>query len=329
MKILAIGDLHIQRERLNDADTFLQQLSKFLKSHPVDIIVIMGDTLHNHADVYTPCFNKMLKYIQLCESHAETYVLIGNHDWCSNTEFLNDNHPFLGWKSEHNIIDRVVNFDEIVLIPYVPDRRMIEALDTSPGWRNAHLIFGHQLLNGVKMGPVITKGVEEWKEEYPMLISGHIHDKQRPQKNLYYTGSAMQVSFGEQIDHTVAIITLDNGKIGIEEIDINPPRKKTIYTDMKSLPDLVIEEKENLKIKLSISGDAEEFKTFKKSLRFQELEKKGVKIVFKQKKTVKMNLPTTTLRNFPDILFELCQEDGMRDLFYETMGGKVELIFED
>ena len=53
LTILAIGDLHIQPNTLADINVFLSQLDKWLSKNPVDMIVILGDTLHTHETVYT------------------------------------------------------------------------------------------------------------------------------------------------------------------------------------------------------------------------------------------------------------------------------------
>lgn len=341
-RILAIGDLHIQPDTLAEVNVFLKQLDKWLSNNPVDSIVILGDTLHTHETVYTECLNKMLEYIRLCEKYAPTEVLVGNHDFCSNQAFLNDQHPFVGWKKTHNIVDRVkvshVKGKKIVLCPYVPDGRFQEALRTvGEEWKDALCIFAHQLFDGAKMGPITAKGVEKWDENHQMVISGHIHDKQLVQENLWYTGSSMQVSFGEREDHTISLITIpDEGIPLIEEVNIHPPTKKTVYFDISKAKDALLKlpEEENVRLKVTLSGDSEEFKTFKKSTEYKKLLDKGVKVVFKQKRNVAVpNLPTTTLKSFPDILFSLVEDTPeMVGMYNEVFGGQatadVEIVFE-
>ncbi len=333
-RILAIGDLHIQPDNLPDITIFLAQLRKYLETQVVDLIVILGDTLHTHETVYTVCMNRMLEYISLCEEFAPTEVLVGNHDWIHNGAYLSDDHPFVGWREKHSIVDRVkvreVKGEKIVLLPYVPDGRFLEALQTvGEEWRTAKCIFAHQLLDGAQMGPVAAKGVEKWDESHPLVVSGHIHDKQRVQPNLWYTGSAMQVSFGERIDHTISVIELSTPP-QITEVDIHPPRKQTVYLDVSEVSETKLPSRENVKLKLSLSGDATEFKTFKKSELYSKLIKQGIKVVFKQKRTVPVYLPTTHLKTFPDILYSCCTTAEMQLLYGEVMGtGNTEVVFEE
>lgn len=319
LTILALGDLHIQPDNLADIKIYLNQLKKFLEERKdFDLIVIMGDTLHTHELVYSQCLNMMLEYIWLCQAHAPTYILIGNHELVNNGEFLNDQHPFVGWKKTYNIVDRVIHMEikdkHLLLSPYVPDGRFVEALKTNSfDFRKADCIFGHQLLDGAKMGAIKAKGIEEWKKEYPMLISGHIHDQQDPQPNLHYTGSSIQVAFGEQEDHTASVITIrdieSGSKITIEKVNLHPPTKRTIYLDIGKVRSTEIKQDENTMVKLSISGDSEDFKTFKKTQQYKDYLSKGIKVVFKQKKKYQPELPSTNQKTFPNILFELIEKD--------------------
>jgi DNA repair exonuclease SbcCD nuclease subunit len=56
------------------------------------------------------------------------------------------------------------------------------------------------------MGAIVSKDGDEWNEEFPQIISGHIHDNQTPQKNIYYTGSPLQHAFGDTDKRVVCII---------------------------------------------------------------------------------------------------------------------------
>lgn len=479
IQILAIGDLHIQPDNLSEINIFLNQLEKWLIQNKVDLIVILGDTLHTHETVYTECLNKALEYIKLCEKYAHTEVLIGNHDFCfakdtpvlmydgtikysqdikigdilagddntprnvlsltrgnngkmydilqsnadtytvtenhilclqsgynelieisvkdylclsdhikinfygyknlfdlngrkiadncltnftivpskltdyygwttdgnhrfllkdftvvhncNNQQFLTTAHPFSGWKKSYNIVDTVKNITienyQITLSPFVPDGRFYEALRTAKGWEKSKCIFAHQLFDGAKMGPIIANGVEKWGDNEPMLISGHIHDKQKVQENLWYTGSSMQISFGEREDHTISLVKIDDNVV-IEEIDIHPPSKKTVYCDISNISETKIPSDENVKVKVSVSGDSDEFKTFKKSVEYQKLIKSGVKVVFKQKKSFVPLMPSTQFKSFPDILFSLLEDDvNLMNIYNQVIGYK-EICFE-
>jgi len=134
------------------------------------------------------------------------------------------------------------------------------------------------------MGAIISKDGDRWNDEYPDVISGHIH-KNQTIHNIYYPGSSMQVSFGETDKNIIAYIVFDSeeSKYILEEIDTDLPRKKIVYMDVDELETFNITETKD-KIKITVSGTYEEFKTIKKTPKYKEIVKDGVQVVFKTKK---------------------------------------------
>lgn len=341
MKILCIGDIHIQPSNISSqCREFIEKLFKYLEEISVDIIILMGDILHTHETLKTQAINYARDFFLKLRDKAPLYVLVGNHDLIRNSEFMTENHwmnVFKGY-SRINIIDKVTEVVlegyKLILSPYVPDGRFIEALDTVE-WKDCKCIFGHQLLDGVKMGSIVVEGVEKWEETYPLLISGHIHDKQRPQPNMYYTGSAMQHAFGESSDKTLALLTLVKEEVKIEEINLDLSKKLILYLDTDELTSLGTREfKDNVEYKLSISGSEEEFRAFKTSHLYKKLRSKNIRIIFKHKRSFiteqKKTLQTPSKKQFVDILKELVDtEDNcfLEDIFESIILGRKEREF--
>jgi hypothetical protein len=147
------------------------------------------------------------------------------------------------------------------------------------------VIFAHQEFKGCKMGCIISESGDVWDENFPPIISGHIHSNQTPQKNIYYPGSAMQIAFGESQKNIIAIVNIENSSYSLEEVDLELSRKKIVYIDVLGLEDYKIKENPNNdKIKITLSGEYENFKTVKKSEKYKKLLKNGIKIVFKESK---------------------------------------------
>lgn len=75
-----------------------------------------------------------------------------------------------------------------------------------------HAIFAHQEFYGAKMGAIISEQGDKWPHEYPLIISGHIHDYGRPQNNIIYTGTPMQHAFGDQDTKSISqyVFTSEN-----------------------------------------------------------------------------------------------------------------------
>ena len=319
-KVLFIGDPHIQVSNIPEVEIFLERLLILAKEKKPDFIVIAGDLLHTHERLHTLALNKAYEMVEKLRDIAETYVLVGNHDLCNNQQFLTENHWMNGMKEWNNvhIIDKVkhitYNSEEFVFVPYVPPGRFLEALNTvERKWETVSCIFAHQEFSGCKMGAIVSEEGDKWPLDFPFVVSGHIHSKQSPQENVYYSGSAMQHAFGESEKNIIANFSFENGEYNLEEVDLKLPRKKIVYMDVKEIDRYEVEDTED-KLKLTISGDYEDFKAVKKTKKYKELVKKGLKIVFKPKKIEKLKKKEelqieTDETNFLTILNQLVQNE--------------------
>lgn len=291
MKFLCIGDPHFKVDNYEETNDFIKKLEEYIKNNIdiIDYIIVLGDILHNHEKLHTSALNIATNFFKMLVKYKQNkvYCLVGNHDAISNTIFLTDNHWLNVLKEWNtiNIIDKPYKLDLddhfIIMSPYVPDGMLHKALNYIPEWKKSSIIFAHQLLNGAKMGAIITENVEEWKDDYPLLVSGHIHDKQKIKKNLYYSGSSLQHAYGESSDKTICLI--DSNTLDINEIDLKIMTKKIVYIDSENLKNLNIDFKENENIKLVVSGDYNFFKEYKNSEFIKEKFKNIDKVVFKQK----------------------------------------------
>lgn len=292
-KVLCIGDPHFRVDNIPEVEEFVQKLLPLIDSSNPDFIVVLGDVLHTHERLHTIPLNKAYHFINLLRQKKKTFVLVGNHDYIQNQQYLTENHWMNGMKEWENvvIVDKVVSEYEnkFVFCPYVPPGRFEEALNESQiSWKEeAVCIFAHQEFFGCKMGAIISSEGDKWDESNPFVVSGHIHSKQKPQPNIYYTGSAMQHAFGESEQNIIAIIEFDvSGEKmhKINEVDLGLRRKKIVYVDMESVDSFQIPLEEEDDIKLTLKGQYEDFKAFKKTEKYKEMTKAGMKVVFKTDK---------------------------------------------
>lgn len=221
LRILLIGDQHIKPSNIQIFEIFLEKMRELLvfleiSGRKIDFIVFLGDALHSFDKIYIPALTMLSNILAELKKDYFVFLLVGNHERVCNSIFLEPVHalvPFKEW-SNLKVIDTVFSFQylgkQIVFVPYVPDGRFIEALESTIGesWKTADCILAHQLVDGCQMGSIIADKVEEWKPYYPLLISGHIHKKQHLAKNLYYTGSLIQENFGEEADKTIGFLSL-------------------------------------------------------------------------------------------------------------------------
>jgi DNA repair exonuclease SbcCD nuclease subunit len=288
--VLFIGDPHFQVSNIPEVELFMEKIINLATEKQPDIIVIAGDILHTHERLHTIALNKAYELVDNMRKITKTYVLVGNHDYIQNQQFLTDNHWMNAMKEWKNttIIDYVlkekINNETFIFVPYVPPGRFEEALKTmKETWLDANCIFAHQEFAGCKMGAIVSVEGDKWPLDSPLVISGHIHSKQRPQENIYYSGSAMQHAFGESEKNIIAYITFDNNDYNIEEIDLELPRKKIIYMDVDDIDTYIVPVTED-QIKLTLKGDYNDFKALKKTKKYKKLVEDGIKVVFKPKK---------------------------------------------
>lgn len=318
MKVLAIGDQHFHINNSIEVDEFTTNVFNHLQTTKYDAVILLGDLLHTHEKLHTIAFNKACQFIDRLRKITLTIVLVGNHDMVSCSQFMTDEHwlnPLKKWDNVV-IVDKAIPIDingcRIVCCPFVPNGRFVEALNTITDydWKQTSCIFAHQEFYGCKMGALISTTGDHWDLSYPQIISGHIHQKQRPQQNIYYTGSSIQIAFGESKDNTIASIEIINEYVNISEVDLDLTRKKIEYVSMDNIDDYKVSDKKDI-IKLTITGDVDECKAFKKTTKYKELlMQENVKIVFKPKKHEHIQ-HNYKVKSFHDVLYTLvCKESN-------------------
>jgi len=293
VKVLCIGDPHIQVSNIPEVDLFIDRLIKLAIEKSPELIIILGDVLHTHERLHSIALNKAYELINKMRLITKTYVLVGNHDMYNNQQFLNENHWLSGMKDWDNtvIVDKVVyeiiNGEKLVFIPYVPPGRFTEALCTLEcDWKDSSCIFAHQEFAGCKMGAIVSIEGDKWPIDYPHVVSGHIHSRQIPQKNIYYTGSALQHAFGESEKNIIACLVISCDNYVREEINLKLPRKKIVYMDVEDIDKYEVPTTDD-KIKVTLNGNYDQFKALKKTNKYKNLLEKGVKVIFKPKKNIK------------------------------------------
>lgn len=192
-KILYLTDIHIKIKNLNEIDLLKKYI---MAAKNVSLIIIGGDVLNKRFINYE-CEQKAKELIRLCSKVAITYVLVGNHDYIDEDQFLTDKHWMNDLKNWPNvvIVDKVITIFcgfKITCVPYVANGRLVEALDSSKTpWKDSMFVFAHQEIKGCDLGRKISSDGDVWDPSYPTLISGHIHKRQTIGNNVIYPGSVL------------------------------------------------------------------------------------------------------------------------------------------
>jgi len=178
--------------------------------------------------------------------------------------------------------------------------------DRSVGdWKQSTCIFAHQEFKGAKMGAFISEEGDEYRLDLPLVISGHIHDYDRLQPNVIYTGTPIQHAFGDRSDKTISWFTFYKSdsrshEFREERIDLKLPKKIIIRVPYDKIADTILPE--NSEIKVIVIGNTSQIKTATKLTKIKEWLKQGIKVVY---------------RDISEIDFE--SEKGIINLRYEDL----------
>lgn len=313
ISVLTIGDPHFRMDNLEEISIFISRIEHIIKTDKPDFVVVLGDLLHCHERVHTTVLNKAYSFINRIRKWVPVYVLVGNHDYINNSQFLTEHHwmnALKEWDNVH-IVDKGMTcqtaFGKFIFCPYVFPGRFIEALELiDPDWKAARSIFCHQEFYGCSMGAITSVDGDKWSTDYPFIISGHVHDKQRLQENIYYTGSSIQHAYGESHDKTIALCHFTQ-HIEVESIDLHLPRKKIVYMDFEKINNYTPTKSADY-LRITLTGSYEEFKVFRKSKKYKELLKHNIKIVYKPKQLGEFTHSTS--EEFYDVLRNLVQKEN-------------------
>ncbi len=282
---ITLGDPHFTEKNV---DEIIQLKTKFLdlihQKNPT-FVVVLGDLNHKHERMHQVPKKHAEEFIISISLKVPVFLLVGNHERVSNTEYMTDLHPYTAlqyipnvhiiWKTElHTIKDH--NF---IFVPYVPVGRFKEAIETiNPVFSTITAVFAHQEFKGGSYNDKTSINGDTWLNNNPLCISGHIHMYQRLQHNLLYVGTPYQTTFDESLDKTVSLFEFKSDKSWNEtRIDLQMSKKIELHITPNQLKDLKLDF--NNKYKLKISATSNELKTLMKSQIILDLQSKNVKII--------------------------------------------------
>ena len=281
---LVIGDPHFQVSNIPEMKLLVINLVKVATVLKPDFIVCLGDILHRHETIHVSPLMHAEFFIENMAMLAPTFILIGNHDRPNNSTFLTNEHPFNSLKrwSDVTIVDTTLTTEikgqKFTFVPYVPTGRFMEALEKT-NYLDSTCIFAHQEFFGAKMGAFKSENGDKWPEEYPLIISGHIHDYDRLQKNIIYVGTPLQSSFGDNLDKTIS--KFDFSGCAWEETRIDLGMTKRVVVTITPSELSLFKPDPNRMTKVIIQGDESELKECLKKEEVKKLKQLGITISYK------------------------------------------------
>jgi len=288
LKILIIGDPHIKSDNTEQTNLMSVNICDIINKEKPNIIVVLGDILHKHDKIDLYPYHraeKFLRNLHTCKPFgSHLYILIGNHDRPNNSIYLTDEHAFNSLKAwpETYVIDNVqeINYNgfNVLCVPYVPTGKF-ENATIDINFDNIHIVFAHQEFKGAKMNSITSNEGDIYQLHYPLCISGHIHDYDKLQENLIYTGTPIQHGFTDTTDKTISLLQYDENfkLLNHERITLDIPKKLQFILTAKEL--INFDPPLNAHIKIKLKGTIEEIKEVMKMDYVKNLLLKGIKII--------------------------------------------------
>lgn len=201
-KTLLIGDIHLRIKSVSDFLSLKEKVFSTIKTHTPQTVIFMGDLLDTNDIVRVSLHEMITDFIAQISEKSKVFILIGNHDYSSPTQYLTNHHIFNPLKKWDNVwvVDEPLIFGDSLMMPYVPPGRFADAI-FDVDFSNIKRIFCHQ-----SFLPLIKFAKDTWTTDSPRVYSGHIHDHCFDD-NIFYTGSSLQVSCTENPDKKLWILT--------------------------------------------------------------------------------------------------------------------------
>jgi DNA repair exonuclease SbcCD nuclease subunit len=284
IKVLFFTDVHYKVVNRKETAILHETILKVMGETSPDIVVCGGDSLDTFERLHSDNLTRISMLFDAIRSKVPLYVLVGNHDSSiGNGIYLSNNHWLNCLKGKDNmriveVVETVTigNID-MVMVPYVPPGRFLEALDTIDSWAEAHVIFAHQEFLGARMGAIMSEEGDVWSSEYPLVISGHVHVEQELYDGkVHYTGSSLQHAFGDSSDISFRVYNFGESVTHTKH-QVPVPQKRIVRGKIDSIRDFVPVSKDDV-VKISVDATHEEFKVFKKTNEYKALIDSGVTV---------------------------------------------------
>ena len=229
-KILAVGDLHVVEEELEDCQNLIDGVHKTAQEEEPDFILFLGDQTNNHK-----LFNlEVLRFWKNAFTKLKDFTIVavvGNHDKPGDAS--SKAHSMMAFDGLENliIIDQLTFKDGCTFIPYRHDNQdfVNDVLCTT-----SKVVFCHATFTGAKFenGIYAKDGIDPSQFPDRTFISGHIHN---PHKfgNVYYPGAPRWRTLSDTgTERSIVLIETDGNTYSVlKEFDTSQWCQKLIHLE--------------------------------------------------------------------------------------------------
>jgi DNA repair exonuclease SbcCD nuclease subunit len=315
LKILAVGDPHAKPSAITEIKLLKTEILKVINTENPDFVVILGDLQDKHANMDVFTWEVIRDFMTSIADLKPVYYIIGNHDIGNQGEIHSKHHWFNTFKN-HNRIKIIDGFQECEFLghkflgcAYLPPGEFVKMYnDKKP--TNIELCFVHQEFLGASFGAINSTKGDEWPLNYPLVVSGHVHERSWHQKNILYVGSSRYTNFSEITSRSLSLIQIDDTGVSERPIHLSLPRKHTFHTKVSEVInyiEILESGKAHDEIRLIVQDSENSIALWKKTKEYSKLIKTpGIKVVLKP--VVEIITKNKKMLSFSETLIQYIKE---------------------
>lgn len=183
--MLYLGDPHVQISNLDESDLLMDFIVDVSIKHTPDMIVILGDLFHTFSLVRTEILDFWKAWLDTLSESQKLIVMVGNHDLANSGNDAYKSHALNSFhlmrKKNLSIIDNAQVHGVFGFVPYMHDQEKFLEIANGLKAYGAKILVIHQDINGsqYESGYYAPNGIDPEKLDFPLVIGGHIHKRQR------------------------------------------------------------------------------------------------------------------------------------------------------
>jgi DNA repair exonuclease SbcCD nuclease subunit len=261
VKILFLGDPHCQANNLEESEKLMHFFNDQILELKPDRIIILGDLFHNMAIIRSEVLDFWNSWLDILSETAELVVLVGNHDQISHQyQAIHALSVFNRIKKHSFKLADTPQVDGIyAYMPYIHDSDKFVGIANNLATQGAKVLISHQTFAGSQYenGFYAPDGINPDLLNYDLIISGHVHARQRFGKVIYPGTARWLTASDANQPKGLWLVDFDsNGKIQnesfIDTSHVCTPIVSLIWQEGEDMPTMP----ENAKVSIELIGSS-------------------------------------------------------------------------